>query len=221
MGNENNENNNKFNVIDLQDHIPLHKNRKHVYNKFLTLIQNYVSENNNNNISANLTEIDIQKFAINLERSIFNWVIKNHSSVCKTTWDDMFKHFYISRAHIIYMNLDINNSLGNTELISRLLNREIREWELCSMDSKDLFPSKWYNHLKNSGLLETEEQSTQEIADSIHKCVRCASQGRPAYKTTYYQLQTRSAKLIGWKSTLPIISWLCYWINSCSPSFII
>lgn len=187
MENENNENNNKFNVIDLQDHIPLHKNRKHVYNKFLTLIQNYVSENNNNNISANLTEIDIQKFAINLERSIFNWVIKNHSSVCKTTWDDMFKHFYISRAHVIYMNLDINNSLGNTELISRLLNREIREWELCSMDSKDLFPSKWEENMNKYGNFEIL-QKPEILNDGILKCGKCKSN-----KTEYSERQTRSA----------------------------
>lgn len=204
--------------MDLNEYIPIHKNRKHIYNKFLDLITSYV---NNNNLTNKITEYDIQKISINLERSIFNWVIKNNSTHCKTTWNDMFKHYYITRAHTIYMNLDVNNKLNNTELIKRLLNYEIKANELAFMDSKDMFPSKWYKYLQESGLLDKEEESKQEIADSVHKCNYCASQGRPAYKTTYYQLQTRSAKIIGWKSTLPIISWLCYWINSCSPSSIL
>ena len=42
----NNDNNNL--TLDLEDHIPIHKNRKHVYNKFFQLIQNYAFENNIN-----------------------------------------------------------------------------------------------------------------------------------------------------------------------------
>lgn len=179
---ENKENNDNL-IVDLQDFIPLHKNRKHVYNKFLELIQNYILENNIDTLS----EIDIQKFAINLEKSIFNWVISTHSSICKTTWDDTFKHFYITRAHIIFMNLDTHNSLGNTELIKRLLNREIREWELCCLDGKDLFPSRWEENMKKYGNFEILQQP--EISnDGILKCGKCKSN-----KTEYSERQTRSA----------------------------
>lgn len=179
---ENTHNDNDL-TLDLQDHIPIHKNRKHVYNKFFQLIQNYAFENNINII----TKYDIQKFAINIERGIFNWVLSNHSSICKTTWDDNFKHFYISRAPIIYMNLDTKNSLGNTELILRLLNHEIREWELCFFDAKNLFPSKWEENMNKYGNFEILQKP--EISnDGILKCGKCKSN-----KTEYSERQTRSA----------------------------
>lgn len=167
----------------MDQHIPSHKNRKHIYNKFVELIQSYINDNN----LFDIDEYKIHKFAINLEKAIFNWVIINHSSVCKSTWNDMFKHYYITKAHIIYMNLDVNNSLGNTSLIKRLLDHEISESEICFADSKDLFPTKWKEHLDRDGNFEILQKP--EISnDGILKCGRCKSN-----KTEYSERQTRSA----------------------------
>lgn len=170
--------------MDLQQHIPVHKNRKHIYTKFYNLLKTYVEENN---LINSFSDIDLQKFSINLERAIFNWVITNHSSLCKSTWNDMFKHYYISRAHIIYMNLDVKNKLGNTELIKKLLNRDVKESDLCFFDAKDLFPDKWNENMDKYGKFEVVTKP--EISnDGILKCGKCKSN-----KTEYNEKMTRSA----------------------------
>lgn len=170
--------------MDLQEHIPLHKNRKHIYNKFYELLNTYVDENNLNDIH---TQYDIQKMSLNLEKAIFNWVILNYSSICQSTWNDMFKHHYISKAYVIYINLDTKNKLGNIELIKKLLNKQILESEICFYDAKQLFPDKWEEHMNKYGNFESIQKP--EIAnDGILKCGKCKSN-----KTEYIEKQTRSA----------------------------
>lgn len=168
--------------MEFDQYIPVHKNRKHIYNKLFDLISSYANVNNYNLINS-----DIQKIAINLERGVFNWVISNHSSICKSSWNDMFKHYYITRAHTIYMNLDTKNKLGNTELIKRLLNKEINEQQLCSFDGKDMFPSKWQDILNKFGNFEVVK-APEITNDGILKCGRCKSN-----KTEYVEKITRSA----------------------------
>ena len=51
----------------------------------------------------------------------------------------------------------------------------------------------------------------EEEEDGMHRCTKCKT-----YKTTYYQLQTRSAKF-GYKSKLLKTYWLCFWENSIIP----
>ena len=109
-----------------------------------------------------------------------------------------------------YNNLNPNSSLKNTQLLHRLLSKEFNEFELCSFTSKQLFPERWNELVQTCIKLEPKySEKEQVIEDGVFKCGKCKT-----YKTSYYQLQTRSAKIIGWKSTLPITFWLCYWENS-------
>ena len=46
---------------------------------------------------------------------------------------------------------------------------------------------------KNSTNIVFKPPDLKTMADGFHKCFRCASQKKPAYKTTFYEMQTRSA----------------------------
>jgi DNA-directed RNA polymerase subunit M/transcription elongation factor TFIIS len=187
--------------------IPKHPNRENVYKKLFDLLEKY-------NIEPYLfTQDDIQKFALNLERGIFNYAVSYSST---REWDFMFKNIYTSKALRIYTNLNPDNSLKNTELIHRFFRKEFTEFEVAHFDSEKLFPSRYYELMEMYRDKSKPYVKPEVTNDGAHFCGKCKT-----HKTTYYQLQTRSAKIIGWKSTLLITSWLCYWKNSCSPSLIL
>jgi transcription elongation factor S-II len=56
------------------------------------------------------------------------------------------------------------------------------------MNPEELFPEKYAQLTSLYGLDKVDEVVQMEVPDGIFKCRRCQS-----YKTTYYQLQTRSA----------------------------
>jgi transcription elongation factor S-II len=162
--------------------IPVHPNRKRVYEKFYNLIKHNISNYNDN---------DIKKMCINIERGIFNYSIHSYSNYNShiETWNEQFKALYIGRSVTIYNNLNPNSTLKNTNLIIRLLSKEFNEFEMCLFTPKEMFPERW------NELLEICKQSEpkyidkpQVIDDGVFKCGKCKS-----YKTSYYQLQTRSA----------------------------
>ena len=193
--------------INYDNLIPKHPSRENVYKKILQIL----TENNKAPYDFKLSEI--QKFALNLERGIFNYAI---SFANRKEWDHVFKYYYISKAVRITSNINPNCYLKNTELIHRLFNKEFKEFDICTFNSEQLFPSRYYEIISlYEEQLPKYAEKVEPTNDGAHYCGKCKT-----HKTTYYQLQTRSAKIIGWKSTLLITSWLCYWQNSCSPSLI-
>jgi DNA-directed RNA polymerase subunit M/transcription elongation factor TFIIS len=159
--------------------IPKHPTRENVYKKLFDLLDKY------NTTPYSFTQDDLQKFSLNLERGIFNYSVSYSSS---RDWDFMFKHIYTSKAVRIYTNLNPYNSLKNTELIHRFFRKEFTEFELAHFDSEKLFPSQYYE------LMEMYRDKTNPFVkqeatnDGAHFCGKCKTN-----KTTYYQLQTRSA----------------------------
>lgn len=200
--------------IDLNSYIPIQQNRKCVYEKLYNLITEQVSNTNNNNTNNNNTNNDIsntdntgidnidwttykiKKMALNLERGIFNWVLDKYSSEINShIWNDMFKYLYINRAVTILRNLNPNDSLGNKNLIIKLLNKEFNEFQLTYLNSKQLFPEKWQEYMElYSKDIEKEQlkqvfmQPDTSNTEGLFKCSKCKTR-----KTTYYQKQTRSA----------------------------
>ena len=200
--------------ITLDKCIPNHPQRIKVYKRFYDMLK----ENIDNSFS--LSDDDILKMSLNLERGIFNnTLILYNNKVVSQTWNELFKNIYINRAIIIYDNINPKGKIGNTTLLTRLLNKECDEFDICNFSPDKLFPER-YNLLKQyyDRVIDNEAITPSNVdqPDGVFKCGKCKS-----YKTTYYQIQTRSAKIIGWKSTLLITSWLCYWKNSCSPSYLI
>lgn len=164
----------------IEQYIPNQKQRKHIYEKFFELLKR-------NNIK-NLEEKIIMKMALNIERGIFNYALNNYGDVIKNEeWNDVFKSLYINRCAIIYTNLDPEGYINNKNLIVRFFNKEFDEFKLTYMDGKELFPERW-GKLNDEFIKDQEPPEPTEIEDGMFKCGRCKT-----YKTTYYQLQTRSA----------------------------
>lgn len=160
--------------------IPIHPFRESIYHKFLKLLEK-------NNIEPyNFSKIELQKFALNIERGIFNYTI-NQCSIKE--WNYMFKYIYTTKAVKIYSNLNTDNYIKNTELIHRLFTREFTEFDLAYFTSEQIFPSKYNNNMKLYNETLNKIAPKKEITnDGVHFCRKCRT-----YKTTYYQLQTRSA----------------------------
>ena len=188
------------------DQISRHPYRSKVYKKFFTLLQ----------MHSTLDIDKLQAIALNIEKSIFNYTLISSKY---TDWNILFQNLYVGFSVRVYSNLNPNSILKNTNLIKRLFNNEIKEYDIVTFSSAEIFPERYkeiVDEIKSNTRKEAPKMEVKDMPDGQHKCGRCRS-----YKTTHYQLQTRSAKFIGWKSTLLITSWLCYWKNSCSPSILL
>jgi transcription elongation factor S-II len=188
------------------DQISRHPSRSRIYNKFFTLLQ----------LHSNLDKDKLQAIALNIEKSIFNYVLSS-SYIFSQKWDTLFQNKYISCSVRVYSNLNPNSILKNTNLIKRLFNNEINEFDIVKFSPEEIFPER-HKELTDIIVANTPKEAPKiEVSnDGAHFCGKCKTN-----RTTHYQLQTRSAKFIGLKSTLLITSWLCYWKNSYSPSLIL
>lgn len=165
------------------DKIPKHPSRLNVYNKFFTLLQ----------LHSNLDKSKLQAIVLNIEKSIFNYTLT--FSVSKD-WDTLFQTRYIGTSVKVYSNLNPDNILKNINLIKRLLNNEIKEYDIVKFTSQEMFPER-HKEIVDIIVANTPKVApkieVKDMPDGQHKCGNCASQKKDAYKTTYYQLQTRSA----------------------------
>lgn len=174
---------NKFTSLD--KHIPVHPDRKRVFEKFLQLLNNNIDKKD-----YQYSDQDIMKIAINIERGIFNKSIDLYSkSAKKETWNNMFKNIYINRCVMLYNNLNPNGNVKNTGLLERLLLKEFNEFDLSSFSHDKIFPEK------HKALMEIhcpniykDIPEKMEQPDGLFKCGKCKS-----YKTEYSERQTRSA----------------------------
>lgn len=212
--------------LKYDEFIPKHPKRKNIYIKFYDLLVKYYNkfktekflnaENQEMNYKYNFSNDELQKIALNIEKGIFNNTLSNHQV---EDWNNMFQIYYIHNAVRVYGNLNPESYLKNVNLIHRLFYGEFKPEELAFFDAEKRFPER-YREMMDDYIASlpkyTEKIKVEDMPDGAHFCGKCKT-----YKTTYYQLQTRSAKIIGWKSTLLITSWLCYWKNSCSPSLIL
>lgn len=123
-----------------------------------------------------------------LETCIYNWNI----GICKERgyalhWSDkMFKNSYVQKAMSIRFNLR-----QNKELLKRLYDSTITfEW-LVNAHPIDLNPDVWKESIDRVVEKQLRKLRTKDIEnapDGAFTCRRCKSK-----KTSYYQLQTRSA----------------------------
>ena len=126
------------------------------------------------------------KMATNMEKGIFNYSLKesNNKKVVKK-WDNpYFVQIYMDRTRSIMYNLN-----NNDVLLEQLKNDTIKAQDIAFMTHYEMSPEKWKTMLmvkseKDKGKFETNiEASTDTFT-----CRKCKGN-----KTTYYQLQIRSA----------------------------
>ena len=183
-----------MNILQLEELVPRQQNRKKVYDTFLKLFKsNDMMEFIEIHNLSNFTDEDLIKIVLNLERGIFNSSLsqyQNNTIHFDKTWNSVFEGVYINKALSIYLNLNPSSKLQNTNLLMKFLTKQLTEFELCKLEAKALLPDRWLENKKRCGILEKEEIIVEEKEDvkGMFKCGRCKT-----YKTTYYQMQTRSA----------------------------
>jgi len=136
------------------------------------------------NIIAKLMGKLDEKSAKNLEKGIFNWTIQESSSrkIVKK-WDNrFFVLIYTDRLRSIWFNLTEQN-------ISKILDGTLKAQEVAFMTHQELNAEKWEEVIQRKILRDKSKYETNiEASSDSFLCRKCKNN-----KTTYYQLQTRSA----------------------------
>ena len=126
------------------------------------------------------------KKALNLERGIFNYSLKEASlrKVVKK-WDNAyFVQIYTNHLRSIY-----NNLKDNSYLLSQLSNGDLKPHLVAFMTHQEMRPDIWETMIQAKIKRDKHKFETNvEAATDVFKCRRCKSN-----KTTYYQQQIRSA----------------------------
>tara|TARA_Y100000389_G_C17430854_1_gene502523 strand:- start:834 stop:1343 length:510 start_codon:yes stop_codon:yes gene_type:complete len=146
--------------------------------------------NNSEKFRENILEkfIDIikdRKKAINLEKGIFNYAIKesDNNKIIKK-WDNpYFVQLYLDRLKSIYINLK------NDKLLLKLINDEITPQVLAFMTHQEMNEERWKTLIEQKMKRDANKyvNNTQASTD-MFTCKKCKSK-----RCTYYELQTRSA----------------------------
>jgi len=137
------------------------------------------------NIREKLGEFFETKDAINLEKGIHNWAIKEatNKKVVKKWDNQFFIQIYLDHLRSIYINLK------NDRLIKMVENGEIKSQEIAFMTHQEMCPEKWEEAIKAKNIRDKNkfEQKLEAMTDR-YTCKKCKSK-----RCSYYQLQTRSA----------------------------
>jgi transcription elongation factor S-II len=128
---------------------------------------------------------------VNIEKSVFNWAITHISTYGDDpSWESkLFKECYKNR--LLNIIWHINNK--DTELIKRLAEKKFKSTDIVHMTPGELWPNGPYgtareNKKVHDAHLEALNAEEKESYVGMFKCGKCKSM-----KTTYYQMQTRSA----------------------------
>ena len=130
--------------------------------------------------------IENDKMASNMEKGIFNYSLKesNNKKVVKK-WDNpYFVQIYMDRMRSIIYNLTKNEIL-----LEQLKNETIKPQDIAFMTHYDMCPEKWKTMLMIKSVKDKDKFETNiEASTDTFTCRKCRGN-----KTTYYQLQIRSA----------------------------
>lgn len=126
-----------------------------------------------------------EKMGKNIEIAVFNWTVRRFPK--NASWENKaFKEMYK------YKYLEIQRALKNG-LFDRLKNKEIKVKNLVTMQPDAILPQGPYARVLMDSIqrdleIERNKMKLDDEYEGIFKCKKCGSK-----KTTYYQLQTRSA----------------------------
>jgi DNA-directed RNA polymerase subunit M/transcription elongation factor TFIIS len=143
-------------------------------------------DNFRNNIRGKLQDLlDSEKKAINLEKGIYNYALKeatNRKVVKK--WDNpYYTQIYLDRLRSIYINL------ADSTLLSHVKDGTVPVKALAFMTHQEMQPEKWDALIQAKIKKDKSKYDTQQEAmTDTFKCRKCYSN-----KCSYYQMQTRSA----------------------------
>ena len=127
----------------------------------------------------------------NIEKSIFNWTVKRAASIGDgASWESRtFRECYKNRLLTILWH--VNNS--EVDIVKRLAEKKFKSIDLVHMTPDELWPNGPYGKTKEAkkvhdAHLQAINAEEKEKYIGMFKCGKCKSM-----KTSYYQMQTRSA----------------------------
>ena len=125
------------------------------------------------------------KCSMNIEKSIFNYTIKEceKRNIVKD-WNNIhFVTIFICKFKMIYFNIK------KSEVVDMIKSKEIDVKKIAFLNHTELLPSKWKDKIEEKKVrLENKYFPKIEASTDNFTCGKCKSK-----KCTYYQLQTRSA----------------------------
>jgi transcription elongation factor S-II len=125
------------------------------------------------------------KLAVNLEKAIFNYAIKEASirKIIKKWENPHFTQLYIDRLRSII------NNLSNAEIVAQLKSSELSVQTLAFMTHQEMKPERWAELISKKIKRDASKFDVNiEASTDMYKCKKCHSK-----KCTYYEMQTRSA----------------------------
>jgi transcription elongation factor S-II len=127
-----------------------------------------------------------EKYAKNIEVAIFNWTVRRVSK--NPSWENrIFRTMYKARF------FEMKRAVNESSLIEKIKQKQIKMKDLILMTADQLMPEGPMAIAMMSARtkeleIETIKAKNDEAYEGIFLCRKCRSK-----KTTYYQLQTRSA----------------------------
>jgi len=165
------------------------KLRETVFNKIIEFVDN---DKQKQKKSTNAKATNAKNIAINIEKGIFNYAIKDAASkkIVKKWTNVFFVQIYLDRVRTIISNLerDSKNTSSPNYLISLVKDNKIKAHEIAFMTHFEMAPEKWEQLIKEKRERDKSKYDESVKINSEFKCRRCKSNN-----CTYYQLQTRSA----------------------------
>ena len=176
-----------------------HPARDHVRNQIATMGKDWVSTHldlqENGKVDASLiplTDMPLSHaVSVNLEKAIFLYAIERCKARSVTpSWENpMFRHIYKQR----WTTLKCLILNGRCPLRKMIQDKKIKSWEAPKMGPCELWPNGPYHSTREARRIADAHKQAIAAEDKVNytgmfKCGKCKSM-----KTTYYQLQTRSA----------------------------
>ena len=134
-----------------------------------------------------------EELANDIEKNIYESVkiMANKYLILIDDNNNNFINLYVEKAKSIVLNLDPTSYVNNTYLLPMVLQGNITPETLVSLKPVDMFPERWQSHtdkLNKEAKLGSTHYSAGQGTSDLFFCGKCKNR-----KTTYYQLQTRSA----------------------------
>ena len=131
------------------------------------------------------------KLCLNLEKCIFNWAVK--ATKLKSDQPSWENPFFKDRYRTKFLEIQFNLKDPNNTLLTKLKNEEIKVTDIVYMKPHELNPLGIYATIRKKLIVRDQHKlainsKEDENYEGMFKCGKCKSR-----KTTYYQLQTRSA----------------------------
>ena len=127
----------------------------------------------------------------NIEKSIYNYTIKlsKEKNINRYWNNNVFKDIYLSKIKSIYLNIDKDSYIKNTNFLDRIKNKEIDISNIAYLEIYDIYPENWKYLLEiQSKQDKIKYELKPEAMTNLYKCQKCGSRS-----TSFYEVQTRSA----------------------------